>query len=182
MSANGEPGEQTQLFERLDARFRAPLMTYFLRRVGNRQDAEDLTQETFARLVGAPSFSSEAKAPGYVFRIAANLLRDRRRRDAVRKQRPFSAFDDDVIEIISNQIVEGVEPERVLIGQQSLAAVYKVLEELEERTRVIFMLYRLEGMKQKEIAALLGLGLSTVEKHCMIAMTVLAARCAAEMP
>jgi RNA polymerase sigma factor (sigma-70 family) len=182
MSANGDPSEQKQLFEGLDERFRAPLMSYFLRRVGNRQDAEDLTQETFARLVGSKTFDSEAQAPGYVFRIAANLLKDQRRRDAVRKQKPFSAFGEDVIEIISNQMVEGVEPERVLIGQQSLAAVYKVLEELEERTRSVFILYRLEGMKQKEIAALLGLGLSTVEKHCMIAMTILAARCGSEVP
>ena len=182
MSANGDSDQNKQLFERLDTRFRAPLMNYFTRRVGNRQDAEDLTQETFARLVGSTNFNSEAHALGYVFRVAANLLRDQRRRDAVRKQRPFSAFGDDIIEIISNQIVEGVEPERVLIGQQSLAAVYKVLEELEERTRSIFVLYRLEGMKQKEIAALLGLGLSTVEKHCMIAMAALAARCRSEVP
>ena len=182
MTAKSEAGEQEQLFEKLDARFRTPLMNYFLRRVGNRQDAEDLTQETFTRLVGSSTFNSEVKALGYVFRVAANLLRDKRRRDAVRKQKPFSAYGDDVIEIVANQIMEGIEPERVLIGQQSLAAVYKVLGELDERTRSIFILYRLEGMKQKEIAALLGLGLSTVEKHCMIAMAFLAARCGSEQP
>jgi RNA polymerase sigma factor (sigma-70 family) len=182
MSADAKRQDDRQLLAELDGRFRSPLMAYFLRRTGNRQDAEDLTQETFARLIGSGSFNSETHATGYVFRVAANLLKDQRRRQAVRKQKPFSAFDPELVEYISNQIVEGREPERVLIGQQSLAEVYKCLEGLEERTRNIFILYRLEGMKQKDIAALLGLGLSTVEKHCMIAMTTLAARFAGGVP
>lgn len=175
MSANGNAQDDKRLLEGLDSRFRAPLMSFFLRRTGNRQDAEDLTQETFVRLVAAKTFNSEAHASGYVFRVAANLLKDRRRRLDVRKQKPFSAYEDDLADYISNQIVEGREPERVLIGQQTLAEAYRCLESLEERTRNIFILYRLEGMKQKEIATLLGLGVSTVEKHCMIAMTALAA-------
>jgi RNA polymerase sigma-70 factor (ECF subfamily) len=173
---NSSPTHQGLLSD-LDRRFRAPLMAYFLRRTASRQDAEDLTQDTFARLLASVSqFQSPAQVQSYVFRIAANLLRDRGRRQAVRRQKPFSAFDHDIVDFISNLIVEGREPERVLIGQESLAEVYEVLEGLEERTRNIFILYRLEGMKHKEIAALLGLGLSTVEKHSMIAMAALAAR------
>jgi RNA polymerase sigma factor (sigma-70 family) len=158
-------------------------MAYFLRRTRDRQDAEDLTQDTFARLVGSSSkFETDAHVHAYVFRVAANLLKDRNRRQLVHKQTPFSAFDEDILGIISNRIVEGREPERVLIGQESLAEVYKVLEGLEERTRNIFILYRLEGMKHKDIAVLLGLGLSTVEKHCMLAMAALAARFSGKLP
>ena len=164
------------ILSELDARFRTPLMTFFLRRVGNRQDAEDLTQETFVRLLGSSSFETAGEAPGYVFRVAANLLRDRRRRSAVRKQKPFSAYGDELVEYIANRIVEGREPERVLIGREGLAEVGRILDGLEERTRNIFILYRLEGMKQREIAALLGLAVSTVERHCMIALATLAAQ------
>ncbi len=171
-----DPEQDDRLLVELDAHFRAPLMAFFLRRVGNRHDAEDLTQETFLRLIGSNSFETATQAASYVFRVAANLLRDRHRRRAVHKQKPFSAYGEDLLDYISNKIVEGRDPERVLIGQESLAEIYRILDGLEERTRNIFVLYRLEGMKQKEIAALLGLGLSTVEKHCMIAMTALAAQ------
>jgi RNA polymerase sigma factor (sigma-70 family) len=182
MSADRKAQENDLLLKELDSRFRAPLMAFFVRRTGNRQDAEDLTQETFSRLIGSRSFDSNVRVTGYVFRVAANLLRDQRRRQAVRKQMPFSAFEDDLIETLANQMVEGRGPERVLIGQESLAEVYKVLDSLGERTRNIFILYRLEGMKQKDIATLLGLGLSTVERHCMVAMTTLAARFQDEAP
>lgn len=183
MSDSDALSDHRRLVGELDQRLRAPLMAYFLRRTGDRQDAEDLTQETFTRLVGSsPRFDDNAQVHAYVFRVAANLLRDRGRRRKVRKQEPFAAFSEDVVELISNRIVEGREPERVLIAQESLAEVYKVLRTLEERTRTIFVLHRLEGMKHKEIAALLGLGLSTVEKHCMIAMAAIAARFPGERP
>jgi len=41
------------LLGHLDARFRRPLMSFFLRRIGDRAEAEDLTQEVFVRLIGA---------------------------------------------------------------------------------------------------------------------------------
>ncbi len=176
MSAKHDPAQEQALLTEIFGRFRAPLLAFFLRRVGNRLDAEDLMQETFARLVGSESFDRAEAAPAYIFRVAANLLHDHRRRQAVRKQKPFSAFDPEIVEKIANWIVEDREPERVLIGQENLDAAYRCLDDLEERTRNIFILYRLEGMKQKDIAELLGISLSTVEKHCMIAMASLAAR------
>lgn len=161
----------------LDRRFRSPLMAFFLRRIRDRQDAEDLTQDTFARLIGSSSrFESEAQVEAYIFRVAANLLKDRGRRHKVRKQESFSALGKGELDQIENRVVEGRGPERVLTGQESLADAFEVLAELGERTRTIYILYRLEGMKHKDIASLLGLGLSTVEKHCMLAMAALAAR------
>ena len=55
-------------------------------------------------------------------------------------------------------------PERVLLSQEALAAALRALEELGERTRDIFVLYRLEKMKQREIAALYRISVSSVEK------------------
>jgi RNA polymerase sigma factor (sigma-70 family) len=176
MSARGDPGRNKPLLEELNGRFRAPLMAYFLRRVGNRSDAEDLTQETFARLVGAENFDHGERATGYVFRIASNLLRDRKKAAGYQRQIPFSAFDPELVERISDRIAEDREPERVLIGRESLIEVLKCLDELGDRTKHIFILYRLEGMKQKDIAELFGMGLSSVEKHCMTAMAFLVAR------
>src|SRR3984893_2747394 len=61
----------------LDRSFRGPLVAYFLKRVKNRNEAEDLTQEVFVRLLNHPDKNNGQTIEGYVFTIAANLLRDR---------------------------------------------------------------------------------------------------------
>ncbi len=86
MSPDKDKDENGLVVGSLDARFRAPLMAYFLRRVGSRSEAEDLTQETFIRLMSARSLDHVAQADAYVFRIASNLLNDRAR-DAARQKK-----------------------------------------------------------------------------------------------
>ena len=54
--------------------------------------------------------------------------------------------------------------------------VLRSLEELGDMTREIFILFRLENMKQKDIAALYGIGQSTVEKHVVKAVVHLSRR------
>jgi RNA polymerase sigma factor (sigma-70 family) len=176
MYANGDTRRQKELFDDLDARFRAPLMAFFLRRLGNRSDAEDLTQQTFERLVRSETFDPNRQVAGYIFRIAVNLLRDRKKEAGYKKILPFASFDPALVERISQEISEDREPERVLLGRESLLEVLKCLDELGGRTKNVFILYRLEGMKQKDIAELLGMGLSTVEKDVMVAMNLLVAR------
>jgi RNA polymerase sigma-70 factor (ECF subfamily) len=175
MSAAGDR-QIKDVMAALDARYRAPLLAYFIRRVGNRSDAEDLTQETFERLVRATNLDTSGEVSGYVFRIAANLLKDRRRSAGYRRSAPFSAFAPELVDRISRELVEDREPERVLLGREGLVEVLKCLGELGDRPRTVFILHRLEGMKQREIAELLGLGVSTVEKYCMMATALLIAR------
>lgn len=163
-----------ELKKRLDARFRAPLMSYFLRRVGDRAEAEDLTQEVFVRLIGAESLERVEHADAFVFKIASNLLRDRGRRAS--RWRRHSDFDAALIDELSQDFVEDREPERVLVGRETLADVLASLDELGERTRSIFILFRLENMKQRDIAELYGIAPSTVEKHVMKAVMHLASR------
>ncbi|HET7085586.1 MAG TPA: sigma-70 family RNA polymerase sigma factor [Rhizomicrobium sp.] len=167
--------ETGALKQELDTRFRTALMSYFLRRTGNRCEAEDLTQETFARLIGSSSFERADEANAFVFRVASNLLRDRAR-SARRRRKPESSLQIVAVDEIALELTEDRGPERVLIGRESLSQVLDSLGELGERTKSIFILFRLEGMKQKDIAALYGIGLSTVEKQVMAAMVHLARR------
>jgi DNA-directed RNA polymerase specialized sigma24 family protein len=62
----------------LDARFRRPLMSYFLRRLGNRSEAEDLTQQVFVRVLAGDMAELE-NPQAYIFTVASNLLKDRGR-------------------------------------------------------------------------------------------------------
>ena len=85
-------------------------------------------------------------------------------------------IEEDADGHLEAELVEAISPERVLLSEDSLADVLRSLEELGELTRNIFILFRLENMKQKDIAALYGIGQSTVEKHVVKAVLHLAGR------
>jgi RNA polymerase sigma-70 factor (ECF subfamily) len=157
-------------------RFRASLVAYFMRRTGNMQESEDLTQETFARLIGSNTFDKAEEARAFVFRVASNLLRDRGRAVARLRRYPMTPIDVLAKNDSEPHLVEDLNPERILIGKENLAGVLDCLNELGERTRNIFVLFRLEGMKQKAIATTYDISVSTVEKHVMAAVIHLAKR------
>lgn len=134
-------------------------MSFFLRRIHNVTEAEDLTQEVLLRISERAATIDASRPDAYVFQIAANMLRDRARRRKVR-----GAYFAEASAIRSNWVDE-LDPDRVMQGRQSLAAVVEALRALPERTRTIFVLFRLERMKQREIAEMLGVSLRTVEQH-----------------
>lgn len=166
------------LRERLDARFRGPLMVFFMRRQFRRAEAEDLTQEVFVRMLGRDGVEAPENPEVYVFQIAANLLRDRARRTLTQKAEAHASLDAPAHGLTHNpELVEDRGPERVLLASEALAQALRALDELGERTRHIYILHRLEKMRHKEIAALLGLSVSAVEKHIIRAVAHLAERC-----
>jgi RNA polymerase sigma factor (sigma-70 family) len=168
-------GEQRP--DKLDARLRDLLMRYFLRRVGrDKASAEDLTQEVLLRTVNASRTRHIDHLPAFVFRVALNLLRDRRRAVMRSGEPVFVPIDTALASELESQLVEDFSPERVLSSRQTLDEALQTLEELGGLTRDIFILFRLENMKQKDIAALYGIGQSTVEKHVMKAVAFLASR------
>lgn len=160
----------------LDARFHGPLMAFFLRRTRDYALAQDLTQETLLRVLASGQLGLIAQADGYVFTVAQNLLRDRKRVQARIEPTRFIPLDDIGDSPLEHELAESRSPERVMMSKDSLADVLRTLNELGERTRDIFVLFRLERMKQKDIAALFGIGQSTVEKHVMRATLYLATR------
>jgi RNA polymerase sigma-70 factor (ECF subfamily) len=160
----------------VDARFRAPLMAFFLRRLRDYALAQDLTQETLLRLFVARQMTAIGNLDSYIFKIATNLLRDHKSVQSRAEPEAFVPIEEAVATELEQQLVEYLSPERVLLSEDALADALRTLDELGERTRDIFVLFRLERMKQKEIAALLGIGQSTVEKHVMKAVQYLAAR------
>ncbi len=166
-----------QLRLELGTRFSGPLLSFFLRRLKDRAQAEDLTQEVLMRIISVCDADLIQNAESYVFTAAANLLRDHRRRVLRNPTLSSRPIEEALADEVRNHLVEDRSPERVLIGETTLTQVLQALDELSELTRNVFVLFRLESMKQKEIAALYGIGQSTVEKHVMKAVLHLVARC-----
>lgn len=149
-------------------------MSFFLRRMRDVTEAEDLTQEVLLRISERAATIDPSRPDAYVFQIAANMLRDRARRYKVR-----NAYQAEASALRAGW-VEELDPDRVVQGRQSLGAVLAALNALPERTRTIFVLFRMEHMKQREIATMLGISVRTVEQHVIRASVSLKQSLASE--
>lgn len=154
-------------------RFRKPLLAFFRRRKSV-EEAEDLTQEVFVRLARHPDLDGIDRSEAYVFQVAANLLRDDRRRAATRAAELHTPIESAMDErSVPPSLIETLDPERVLLGRWEAEAIAIALAAMPVRTRDIFVLHRLEKMRQRDIAAAMNISLSSVEKHLVKAIALL---------
>jgi RNA polymerase sigma-70 factor (ECF subfamily) len=151
-------------------------MAFFLRRLSDRAEAEDLVQEVFVRMVARGASDDIRSADAFVFAIAGNLLRDRARLRTTRSAAAHEPLDPAADAGADENLVEHSTPDRVLLGRERLSLVQRALGELPERTRNIFVLYRMENMRRRDIAMLYGITVSAVEKHIAKALDHLMAR------
>jgi RNA polymerase sigma factor (sigma-70 family) len=140
---------------------RDALQRFLRARCGDPSDAEDYLQELWLKL-------SKANGPiveplGYLYRMADNLVLDRRR-STQRRVRRDDAWGD-LAGSGSNGVSDMPSPEREAIAKSQLAQVSRAFDALGERTTTIFKSYRMDGEGQRDIAERHGISLSTVEKH-----------------
>ena len=140
------------------------LRGFFVRRVPCWQDAEDLAQQTFERLLRRTRGKPAELSRGFVFRVARNLLIDRARRTAAC---PYQLNDERELE---SRAASTVTPVDSLEASERLAAVRATIAALPPRSREVFILNRFEGMSYARIARQLGIAESTVEKHMIRAI------------
>ena len=149
-------------------RYRPALYAYFLRRTRQQADAEDLTHDVFLRLSRLDPGTEIHNIEAFIFQTAANLLRDRARRDHAHA---------DVTELLPTDPEPATgepTPERVLEAKVELKRVMDALGALSEKTRHIFILRRLEQMSCADIASFYGISVSAVEQHITRALSHLA--------
>ena len=146
------------------------LHRFLTRRVGNRDVAADLVQESYTRIYAAANGQAIAEPRALLYATARNLLIDRHRRDQVRGG---VACSPDATEQDDGQAAVGPEtdqPDRILAGRQRLAAIEKVLASLPPRPREAFVLSKIDGLSRAEVAQSMGIGVRTVESHLEVAM------------
>lgn len=153
----------------LSRRFRPALKAYFLKRAPAGVDADDLVQDVFVRLARRGELASIRQVEGYLFQTAANVLTDRARHRIARRRDDHIAFRE------IDHAREDTSPETVLMGREALTRLAAALDELPERRRAVFLLHRIDGLRYGDIAARLGISVSSVEKHMIKALAHLAA-------
>lgn len=142
----------------------------FLRARGAGDAAEDLVQEVWLRIARAAP--GPVAAPlAYLMRTADLLMIDRyrsQRQSGAREQ----AWSDAHVASPGGGSPEP-SPERRAIAAQEAAHVLSMLDALGPRVATSFRRHRIDGIPQKEVAAELGVSLSTVESDLRIAYRAL---------
>jgi RNA polymerase sigma-70 factor (ECF subfamily) len=134
------------------------------RMMGNKEDAEDLTQETFLSLHRhGHRFRAEARFSTFVYRVAANAALNRRRslgrgRARIDKLKVRHAAGDDLPS-------SPRDPEDAALGHELSEQVREALEELSPSLRMPVVLYDIEGLAYGEIAKVLGIAEGTVKSR-----------------
>jgi RNA polymerase sigma-70 factor (ECF subfamily) len=128
----------------LYAQYRASLERMLYRRTGDRERAEELTQEVFARAVAAPPRNPRP----WLFAVALNLVREEGRK-ATRQGRRLELYRGEQPTMTST-------PEEDLERRESVDQVRAALATLNERDREALLL-QAEGFGYEEIAQTLGL-------------------------
>ena len=136
---------------------------FFMRRVPA-GEVEDLTQEVVARMLGRRDGEAIENLEGYVFRVAANVLTERGRRNVSRRVAAHVELTDDHL------CVEESSPERIVSEREVLGRMVVMIKDLPPRTQSAFVLHRFEDMTYEAIAGHMGISVSAVEKHIMRAL------------
>jgi RNA polymerase sigma-70 factor, ECF subfamily len=151
-------------YEALLQRYATRLYGYFLRATGRHHEAEDLLGELVLRLVRQlKKYDHRGRFEPWLFRIAANLVRDWRRRQRTRPQ-PASL---DVAEAGGSAWVDrlasgGRAPDAALLAAEAAERLAAAMERLEEPTREVILLRHFGQLSFAEIAGLLDCPLGTV--------------------
>lgn len=124
--------------------------------VGTRDRAEEVTQAAYLKVMEIAVHMPVRNPVSYCFQVVRHLAIDLRRR--MNLEAHFFT-DDSASEAVP--AAHGT-PEQIVIDMQHLSMVRQVLENLPERTRQAFSLYRLSGLTQRDIASRLGVSATLV--------------------
>lgn len=133
-------------------------------RKSRREGADDLAQDTCVLVLRHAAPQTVREPARYLRRIARNLSIDRGRR----RKREAALFDSSVDAALTGR--DGLDPERITSGEETLARVLAAVEALPPRCREAFELHRFEGLNYVGVAHRMGISTSMVEKHIAEAM------------
>lgn len=153
-------------FEIFSREQHAPLLNFLRQRTGE-EDARDIAQESLSRLLRYRyTEPAEAWRP-LLYRIARNLLNEQYRRCRSHAERYN-------VPVETVELPDPASPPDLAIQQaQQHAWLREAMLSLPPRCRQVFVLVRIDGLSQGEVARRCGISLKTVEKHLAKALAAL---------
>jgi RNA polymerase sigma-70 factor (ECF subfamily) len=149
----------------LVTRWERPLFRFVYRLVPRDDDARDVCQETFLRILKkSHRFRDGSRYSTWMYQIALNLCRDRARR-AKRWSRLIAQRSELPDRPAGPVAGSGADPARSVERREKATALQRALDRLPPEQREVLVLKEFEGLKFREIAEILGCPESTVKSR-----------------
>lgn len=159
---DAQGGVASQEVVRLFTEHNSTLVRFLRARLGSDQEARDVAQEAYVRLLQIDQTGTVSFLRAYLFRTAANIAIDRRRRAIVRD----TAHKDPIFDMQSDDI----DPERAALAKERLRLVEAAIADLPQRQRLAFLLHRISDMNIADVAVRLGMKERVVRDHIVKAL------------
>ena len=134
------------------------LRRFLSRRIGSSEDVDDMVQEVYLRAIQKHN-SKFKPSISFLFKIASNLTKMRFREKQRRKEYIHIQIDD------LNPASSAGSPEAVLRTKQGAEAINRILGDLKQTQRRLFLMHRIEGLTYEEIAEKLDMKKSQVKNQ-----------------
>ncbi|MCE1238594.1 MAG: sigma-70 family RNA polymerase sigma factor [Azonexaceae bacterium] len=133
------------------------LFGWLRRKTGCSQQAADLAQDTFLRLLLKRECEAFREPRAYLRTVAHGLMVDQIRR------RTLEQAYLEALALLPEPVAPS--PEERLLVIEALLHIDRLLDALPKKTRTVFLLSQLEGLSYPEIAEQLGIGLRSVKRY-----------------
>ncbi len=161
-------------FTELVRRYKDTVFNLVYRMLGNREEAEDLSQEVFVTIFKSiDSFRGESKLSTWIYRIAVNQCKNRYKYLA-RRQLPSTRALDEAAEhsaagrdggpVVSLQ-AQISRPDHLVQGMQLEQAIQREIAALDEDHRLLIVLRDIQGLSYEEMSRITGLQEGTVKSR-----------------
>lgn len=147
-----------------------PLERYLARRMRGGQDARDLAQEVYLRLLRVGKADLAKDSPAYLYWIASHVVYEFK----LRARRERVSFDSEVLDAWTEHPPQ-VAPDAMSEGLNLEHQLDRALKQLQPTYRAVILLHKRDGLSFAEVATQLGLSKHTVKKYVGRALAALRA-------
>ncbi|MEN3185609.1 MAG: sigma-70 family RNA polymerase sigma factor [Atribacterota bacterium] len=153
--------ERKEIFQNLLKPELGALFRTALRMTRNREDAEDLTQETIAKAFAAfDRFEAGTNFRAWIFKILTNTFINNYYR--VREKQKLPSLDEMEEDTAFQPAFEGATPEEALLSTLTREDIVKAIESIPLEFRTVVILTLVEGFSYRETAEILDIPIGTV--------------------
>lgn len=149
--------EHSQALAEVSRNHQAALVRFLTVRTGSVEDAKEIVQEAFAKMLALDRPGTISLLAGYLWRIAVNLAIDRRRQQAVHEGFRRAA--------LPRAEAQEFSAESIAESRERLAIVERAIGELPPRCLDAFVLHVLKGLKFDEVGREMGISGRMAKKH-----------------
>jgi RNA polymerase sigma factor (sigma-70 family) len=138
----------------------AAVRAWLRRWTGHSQDIDDVIQEAYCRLSALESIAHIGSGRAYLYQTVRNIVLEQARHAKIVRI-------DNVWDMNSVSMDESPALDRVVGGARELQRVGELIDQLPAKCRRVFVMRRIHGESQRDIARTFGISESAVEKQAM---------------